>query len=114
MEAIILAVIIGLCIAFFATQNTQVITIHLMNYSWKAIPLYLVIIFSLLVGLILSWILSIIQSLSSFFSIHKKDDKIREANKSIAELTKKVHSLELENAALSPQKDQNADDDKAL
>lgn len=114
MEAIILAVLIGLGIAFFATQNTQGITVHLINYSWKAVPIYVVMACSLLLGLMLAWILSVAQSLSSYFSLHKKDDKIKQANKTIAELTKQVHNLELENAKLDPEKDKDLKDDKAI
>lgn len=114
MEAIILAVAIGLGFAFFATQNTQGVSLFLLNYSWKHIPLYFVIVGSLLLGLILAWILSIIQALSSFFSLHKKDEKIKEANKTISELTKRVHALELENGNHNSKNSKDVEDEKTL
>jgi len=111
METIIFAVIVGLGLAFFATQNTQGVLIHFLSFHWNAIPLYVIIIVALLVGLVLAWIFSLLQSFSSFLSLHNKENKLREAYQSITELTKRVHQLELENTRI---KRKNTDEDEDL
>ena len=103
MFALIVLIIFGIGVAFFATQNTQTISINLANNPLDGIPLYLIVLVSLLLGFVLSWLISLIDVISSAFKLHGKDSAIKNSNKQISELTKTVHKLELENERLKTQ-----------
>ena len=113
MSLLIVTVIFGLFIAYFATQNALPVPVTLAENT-LTIPLYFIVVGSLLVGLLLAWIISLTGSLSSFFTIHGKDKAIKEAKTEILELTKKVHELELENTRLKAISGESSVDDKSL
>jgi hypothetical protein len=64
------------------------------------IPLFYIIIGSLLIGLGLSYLYALIRSISTGFTMRKKDKKIKETKSEIVDLTKRIHQLELENERL--------------
>jgi len=77
-------------------------------------PLYLVVISALLLGLLLAWIFSLVSSFSSKITLHGKENKIKADEKAIAELTKEIHQLELENTRLKEKSGEGENDDKSL
>ncbi len=97
---LILAVLFAFAIAFFATQNTAGITLHLASYVFSGVPLYVVMLIALLVGLFIAWIVHMFDSLNSTFTIHGKDANLRKANDIILDLKKQVQNLQGENASL--------------
>lgn len=105
MLGIIIALLFGLAIALFATQNTAQSTINIATYI-VSVPLYVLIIGSALAGLIVAWMISIVNGISSYLTIHGKDTKIKERNKTIAELNNRIHDLEIENIKLQEKTDQ--------
>lgn len=100
MLSLIVLLIFGSLVAYFATQNPQTTTVTLANYPLTDVPLYIVVLFSLLMGIGVSWFLSLFGTISSFFTIKKKETKIKQGNREITILTKRVHALELENERL--------------
>jgi len=110
MFALIVLVVFGIGVAFFATQNTQTISITLGNYSLTRVPLYLIVLVSLLLGFVVSWVISLVDVISSALKIHGKENTIKDSNKQISELTKKVHQLELENERLKGESGHPSDD----
>lgn len=100
MFALIILVIFGLGMAFFATQNTIPTSISIANYRFTGIPLYMIAIGSLLLGVFISWIISITDAFSSTLAIHGKDSKIKDADRAIENLKEEIHELEIENARL--------------
>lgn len=114
MLVLIVTVIFGLGIAYFATQNTTTITIKLAGYTLTDLPLYVMVVGSLLVGLLFAWIINLVSSISSSLTIHGKDKTIKEAKKTIADLTKKVHELELENTQLKAEYHHKSSDENSL
>lgn len=110
MFALIVLFIIGIGVAFFATQNTQTISINLANNLLTGIPLYLIVLGSLLLGFVVSWIISFVDVISQALKIHGKESTIKDANKQITELTKRVHQLELENERLKAESGHPSDD----
>jgi len=110
MFALIVLIIFGIGIVFFAIQNPQTITFTLANYHLSGIPLYALVLGAMLLGFIVSWLISLIDVISSAFKIHGKESTIKNANKQITELTKKVHQLELENEKLKTESGHPADD----
>ncbi len=114
MEVIIFAVVVGLGIGYFATQNTTLISIYFGPYLLPNTPLYLVVIGAVLLGLILAWIFSLINSFSSQMALHGKENKIKEDERNITELTKEIHQLQLDNARLKERLGEKDLDDKSL
>lgn len=110
MFALIVLVAFGIGITFFSTQNTQTISITLANYPLTGIPLYIIVLGSLLLGFVVSWLISLVDVISSAFKIHSKESAIKNANKQISELTKRVHQLELENERLKAESGHPSDD----
>ncbi len=109
---LILLVLFGMLAAFFATQNTTHASINIASYTLKDVPMYLIVLGSLLVGLLLSSVISLINSISSSFTLHGKDVKIKEGKKTVIDLTKIIHQLELENTKL--QEHTSITDEKSL
>lgn len=100
MFALIILFIFGIGVAFFATQNTQAISLNFASYSITDIPLYIIVLVSLLLGFAVSWIIGLVDVVSSSFKMRGKESTIKTGNKQITELTKRVHQLELENERL--------------
>lgn len=100
MLVLLIAVISGLTIGYFATQNTTPVTIRLNDYVWEDIPLYLVMLGSLLVGLFMAWILYFARSVSSRLTIYGKDHAVKKAQDTVVDLERRVQELEVENARL--------------
>ena len=112
MLSLIVLLIFGSLVAYFATQNPQTTTVTLANYPLSDVPLYVVVLFSLLLGIGVSWFLSLFGTISSFFTNKNKETKIRQGNREITQLTKRIHQLELENERLKSKRE--ARDEKSL
>ncbi len=110
MFALIVLFIFGIGVAFFATQNTQAISLTFANYSLSSIPVYIIVLVSLLLGFAVSWIIGLVDVISSAFKMRGKESTIKTGNKQISELTKKVHQLELENERLKGESGHPSDD----
>jgi uncharacterized protein HemY len=104
MFVLILVLLIGLGIAYFATQNTAGVNITLANNTFEGVSLYLIVLGSLLLGIFMSWLISLVDSVSSFLNMHGKDTAIKDSEKYIQTLKQKNHDLELENARLKGEK----------
>lgn len=100
MFTLILLVILALGFSYFATENTQLSTITLAGYTLTPVPLYILTGVTLLLGLSLSWLISLLDSLSSALKLRGKEHVIKDAKTTIQELTKKINQLEIENAKL--------------
>jgi len=103
MLAVILTIIFAIGVAFFATLNTAVVTINVPRYS-IAVPLYLVVLISILLGFIFAWLLHLMNAFTSLFALRGKNNMIMKEKKTNTELTKKVHDLEIENTNLETEK----------
>jgi|SRR3989344_6935560 len=114
MFSLILLVIFAIIFGYFATQNTQTITVTLYNYTISSIPLYTVIGAALLIGLSLSWLISLSGSFSTAMKIRGKESTIKDAKKNIHDLTKQVNQLEIENARLKGKVEEEQVDDESL
>ncbi len=114
MFVLIIAVIFGLGIASFAIQNTAPVSIQLAQYTIPGVPLYGIAIGALLLGLLIAYIISMVDAFSSILKIHGKENALKEAKKTIAQLAKQLHELELENARLNPESKSSDVDDRSL
>ncbi len=100
----------GLIIAFFATQNTAAISLNFLDYQTPGIPTYIIVVGALLVGLFLSWIIGLLNGITTGFTMRGKDNKIKDYGQENTELLKINHQLELENARLKVETEAPLDD----
>jgi len=100
MLVLLIAVLFGLATGYFATQNTMPVTIRVVEYVWEGIPLYMVVMGSLLVGLFIAWILYVARSVSSTVTFYTKEYAVKGTRQMAADLEKRLRALEEENTRL--------------
>ena len=103
MLAVIFTLVFAIAVAYFATQNTAQVMISIPTYS-REVPIYLVVLVSLLIGFIFAWVLHLMNATVSFFALIGKDNAIKKEKKANTQLTKKVQDLEIEKAKLETEK----------
>lgn len=103
MFSVILLVIIALFFGVFATQNTIGIPITLGTVVIPDVPLYIVLAITLLLGLLFSWIVSLVNSLYFSKRLHDKDSTLSSLKKENDVLSKRNTDLEMENTRLLAQ-----------
>lgn len=104
MTTLISIVLFGIIISYLSIQNTALVTLRVAGYSFDNMPLYLVILGSLLSGFLIAGVLSSINSMFSAFKIMGKNNAIISSQKEIEDLKEKIHQLELENTQLKAPK----------
>ncbi len=97
---LILFLIVGAAMAYLAQDNLVLVSLHVGPYLFSNIPLFYIIVVSMLIGLLLAYLIYVVNSIFVAISMHKKDHKIKENSSEILELTKRVHQLEIENEKL--------------
>lgn len=100
MLVLILFLIAGSLLVYISKYNLMPVTVNLRLYTFSNIPLFYVIIGSLLVGLIFSYLVYLVHAISAAFKLRNKDKEIKNEKSEVLELTKRVHQLELENEKL--------------
>ncbi len=100
MLILILLLIIGGAMVYLAQNNLMPVTLHFGTYVLSGIPLFYVIVGSLLTGLGLAYLIYLVNSITAAFVIRGKDNKIKREESEIVDLTKRIHQLELENEKL--------------
>jgi cell shape-determining protein MreC len=78
------------------------------------IPLFYVIVGSLLIGLVLSYLAHLVHAISTSFRLKGKDNEIKKDKDEVLELTKRIHQLELENEKLKNGSESTPTDQNAL
>lgn len=114
MISLIFLLIFGSGVAFLSLQNTTLISLSLLNYSVKNIPLYYVIIGSMLIGIVSSYLINAVDSISHIFILRGKNNQIRSEAREMTEMTKRIHQLQLENAVLKKDNNPESEDKKSL
>ncbi len=100
MPSLILLIAFGLGIAFFATQNTGAVHIVLGNYVLTNIPLYTIVVGSILFGVFVSWLVNIVDTLFTLFTLRNKDSLLKKSQHTMEKLQEKNFELEKEIAQL--------------
>lgn len=100
MFTIILFLAVGSIMVYLAQNNLAQVPLHLGPYVFLGIPLFYIIIGSLLLGFIWAYVVHLVSVMFTSFTIRGKDHKIKQGKDDIAGLTKQVHKLELENERL--------------
>lgn len=97
MFSLLILTVFGLAVAYFATQNTGQVHIIIANYLIQGVPLYIIVVGSMIFGIFISWIISLANSVSSGLRIHGKNAELKNANNTIISLKKENNALAMEN-----------------
>ncbi len=100
MLNIIFLLITGSIFAYISKDNLIPVTLNIAQYTLEDIPLFYVIVGSLLIGLILAYIVQLFGSIATAFLLRGNRREIKFGHDEVLELTKRVHQLELENESL--------------
>lgn len=100
MLTLILFLVVGSAMVYLAQNNLTPVTLRLATYTFSNIPLFYIIIGSLLAGLGLAYLVDLVHSIFTGFTIRGKDNKIKQGKSENVDLTKQIHQLELENERL--------------
>ncbi len=113
MIILLITIILGLVFAYFATLNTKWVEIKFDSYIFP-LPLYIVILGSMLLGIVIATIIHFIDSFSNYLAFRRKENLLKELKKTVAELIERVHMLEIreerreqENGGTNPIKEGN-------
>jgi hypothetical protein len=99
---------------YVSKYNFQPVSVNLGFTVFSGIPLFYIIIVSLVIGLVLSYLASLIQSISTSFILHGKNVEIKKNKGEVLELTKRVHQLEIKNEKLGKDSEIESRDTNAL
>jgi len=100
MFTLIIFLVVGSIMVYLAQNNLMLVTLQLGKYVFPGIPLFYIIIGSLLTGLGLAYLINLFNSIFTSLTMHRKDKKIKQTKGEIIDLTKQIHQLELENERL--------------
>jgi len=109
MFTFILFALLAIIFGYFATQNTQTISVVFAGQKLSNIPIFIIIGASFLIGLTLSWIISLFDFLALALKLRGKENTIKSAKSTIHDITKRANELKIENAELKKQKDKIVD-----
>lgn len=114
MFALILIVILAVLFGLFSVQNEESVSLVFANYTLSDIPVFVAIGFSILLGLLISWLIHIATGVSHALTLRKKDSTIQETKDENRELVKQNHKLEVENAKLKTELGKKLPDEDSL
>jgi len=100
MLIVILLLLVGSVLVYISKFNFQPVTVNLGMYVVSGIPLFYVIVTSMLIGLVLSYLIYLVQAISTPFVLMGKNKEIKKNKGEVLELTKRVHQLEIKNEKL--------------
>lgn len=100
MLIVILILIIGVAVVYISQFNFMPVTVNLGFHVFSRIPLFYVIVGSLLLGLALSYVAYLIHAISSSIKLRGKDREINREKAQTHDLAKRVRQLEAENEKL--------------
>lgn len=103
MITIISTLVISLVVAYLATQNATLVTLRFGETVLADIPLFFVVLFSMIFGTLLASIVTITNLIKSKWTISGQKGKLKKSYKTMGELQQRVDQLEGENSALRDQ-----------
>lgn len=114
MLILILFLVVGSVLVYISKFNFSPVSVNLGIRVFSDVPLFYVIIASLLTGLVLSYLVYIVHSISTSFKFRGMNKEIKKEKDEVLELTKRVHQLELENEKLKHDSDRKPEDQNSL
>ncbi len=114
MLALLLFLIFGLLFGYFATLNTGLVSVHFGSASIENIPMYILVLASFGIGILFSGLFYLVRSIPAWFAWEKREKELDRVRKEATDLTKKIHTLELENAKLIAKSEGESTDEDTL
>jgi len=114
MLVLIVLLIAGSFFVYISKFNFMPVSVNLGLYVFSDIPLFYVMIGSLVTGLVLSYVVYMVHSVSTSLKLRGKDHQIKKNQAEVLESTKRVHQLELENEKLKQRSNAKPKDPRAL
>lgn len=114
MLVLITFLVVGSLLVYLSKFNFVPVSLNLGFAVYEGIPLFYVIVGSMLIGLVLSYVIYIFGSISKSLTIHGKNKEIKVYKDEVLELTKRVHQLELENEKQKNSPDSEPEDSNSL
>lgn len=106
MRTIIITLLLSIIIAFLATQNSTLVTLNLGSTTLSNIPLFFVVLASILVGFLVASISTVVNMIKSKLTILGQKGQLKKTYKTVDELQGRVEELEDQNLTLRDQIDQ--------
>ena len=97
MLALILMLVLGSGLVYISKFNFTPVAVNLGFIAFSEVPLFYVIVVSLVIGLLLSYLIHLVGEVSNSLRFRGKDKEIKKNKDEVLELAKRVHQLELEN-----------------
>lgn len=114
MLTLIFLLVIGAALVYISKFNFTPVSLNLGAYVFSDIPLFYVIIGSLIIGLVFSYLIHLVRAISNSFTLRGKNKEIKKDKDEILELTRQIHQLELENEKLKHLSGNEPEDQNAL
>lgn len=114
MFILIFTLLFAVPVAIFATQNTQTVNVNLFQSIYPSVPLYLIVLITLLIGVIFSWLIHVVDIFYSSWELRNKVNALKQEKKKNLDLAKKLHELEIETAEMKGKYRPDEVDEKSL
>jgi hypothetical protein len=114
MLMLILFLVVGSFLAYVSQYNLTPVTVNLGLYLLPNIPLFYLIIGSLVAGLILAYLSHLIYVISQSFALRGTVNELKRNKQEGLELAKRIHQLEIENEKLRQHSSTQIIDTRAL
>ena len=96
MLIVVIFLIIGSILAYLSHDNLMPVSVMFGPYVFYDIPLFYVIVGSVVTGLLVSYLLHVLYVISTSLRLRSKEKELKKSQEEVLELTKRVHQLELE------------------
>lgn len=114
MHTFLLLLFLAIPTAIFAGQNSTKVEIHFLSLSSQQVPLYMIIVISLLIGVAFSLLIDAANIFSRSRIIKGKDHELKERKQENTQLAKQLHEEEIENEELKEKYAPGIVDEKAI
>lgn len=114
MIILILILVIGSGLVYISRYNFAPVTVNFGTFALTDVPLFYVIVGSIIFGLLISYLVHLVTSVSTYFALRGKDKELQKEKQDVLELTKRVHQLEIENEKIKHEPVVQNDDPLAL
>jgi uncharacterized integral membrane protein len=114
MFELVLVIVLSLPLALFSAQNTTPVDVNLFGYVFEDVPLFLVALVTLFSGVLLTFVMHLLQGWFTSMELEKKQQALAEEKKKNTDLLYRVHKLELKNTELKTKYGEEETDDKSI
>ncbi len=114
MLTLILLLVVGSFLAYLAQDNLVLVSVNFGPYVISGVPLFYVIVGSLVTGLAVAYVIYLTEAISKSLAMRAKDVELKKSKQEVLELTKRVHQLEIEKEKIKRVTEDEDDDPRAL